>query len=120
MVWDARRVDAAGCWRPVDFEAVTESHLDLERFERDFADYPDQEMVGFVVDGAQFRAELSLGGVLVAKGHGMDKKLAKRDELRRNSAFKPLCDDAPETRSRNGLICGQHRDTRRGLITINT
>ena len=64
VVWDARTRDSRGCWRPLDTATPLPSHLHLDVIEADFADYPDSELLGFVLDGAQFKAELPLDLVL--------------------------------------------------------
>ena len=65
-VWDLR----SGRPRVMDFSAGPRSDIDRDAFARTFEQYPDQELVGFIVDGVQFKAHsLERGLVTVLCPH---------------------------------------------------
>jgi hypothetical protein len=48
----------------MDFSVVPESHLNNDFIIREMSDWPDQELVGMLIDGVQFKADLGLQIVL--------------------------------------------------------
>jgi len=64
VVWDLRTKGDDGLYGPADFQAPITTHLDTAWWAQMLAFYPDQEIVGTVIDGAQFRAEVPLAAVL--------------------------------------------------------
>lgn len=83
IIWDLRR-QREGIIVPLDFAASAASVLDLTAFADALATYPDQEATGFLFDGTQFKADLSLEIVLLPHLLDLSKGTARVDaELRR-------------------------------------
>ena len=57
IVWDLRRLDE-GIIVPVDFDAPIESHLNLELLREELLDWPDQELLSFLLKGVRYKAEV--------------------------------------------------------------
>ena len=64
IIWDLRRLDE-GIIVPVDFSAPIFSHLDLEYLREQLADWPDQELVSFLVEGVRYKADVDFQIVLL-------------------------------------------------------
>ena len=63
-MWDLRRLHE-GIIVPVDFAARVSSHLDLQYLHEQLADWPDQELVSFLVEGVQYKADVGSQIVLL-------------------------------------------------------
>ena len=50
IVWDFTRERHPKCGVPLDFHAPIESHLNLQYLERRLRNYPDQQLVGYLVE----------------------------------------------------------------------
>ena len=57
IVWDLRRLDE-GIIVPVDFDAPIESHLNLELLREELKDWPDQELLSFLLEGVRYKADV--------------------------------------------------------------
>ena len=66
IVWDLRQLEQ-GIIVPVDFEfeAPIASYLDLEYLHEQLLDWPDQELVSFLVEGVRYKADLDFQIVLL-------------------------------------------------------
>lgn len=64
IVWDLRKLEE-GIITPVDFEAPIESHLNLELLREELADWPDQELVSFLLEGVRYKADVGMQIVLL-------------------------------------------------------
>ena len=64
IVWDCRPFEYGGVAIPMEFDAVPNLQIDPVTVARELADWPDQELVGFLLDGVQFKADLPLQIVL--------------------------------------------------------
>jgi hypothetical protein len=64
VVWDLRRLDQ-GIIEPVDFQAPISSHLNLDLFRAELEGYPDQELLGFLLEGVRYKTDLELQVVLL-------------------------------------------------------
>ena len=83
IVWDLRR-QHEGVIVPLAFDAPSASTLDFSRFQDALATYPDQEAVGFLLEGIQFKAPLSLELVLLPHLLDLAKGVSRVDaELHR-------------------------------------
>ena len=60
IIWDCRGFEHGHSAVPMDFNAAPNSDLNNDFILEALAPWPDQEMVGFLVDGVQFRADLPL------------------------------------------------------------
>ena len=52
-----RRLDE-GIIVPVDFDAPIEPHLNLELLQEELLDWPDQELLSFLLKGVRYKAEV--------------------------------------------------------------
>ena len=64
IVWDLRRM-AEGIIVPVDFDEPVSSHLDLNYLAEALADWPDQELLSFLLDGVRYKADVDFQIVLL-------------------------------------------------------
>ena len=64
IVWDLRQLEQ-GIIVPVDFEAPISSHLDLEYLHEQLLEWPDQELVSFLVEGVRYKADVDFQIVLL-------------------------------------------------------
>ena len=64
IVWDLRRIDE-GIIEPVDFEAPLQSHLNLEQLREELSDWPDQELLSFLLLGVRYKADIDYQIVLL-------------------------------------------------------
>ena len=64
IVWDLRWL-ADGVIFPVDFDEPIESHLNLELLRQLLSDWPDQELVSFLLEGVRYKADLAYQIVLL-------------------------------------------------------
>ena len=64
IAWDLRQLEQ-GIVVPVDFEAPISSHLDLEYLHEQLLDWPDQELVSFLVEGVRYKADVDFQIVLL-------------------------------------------------------
>ena len=60
IIWDCRGFEQGLPAVPMDFDAPIASQLNDDFIEHDLAMYPDQELVGMLLDGVQFKAEIPL------------------------------------------------------------
>jgi site-specific DNA-cytosine methylase len=65
IVWDLRSLrdachDSPQCpvIKPLDFDAPIETHLNRTVLASELSDFPDQEVLGMLLDGAQFKADI--------------------------------------------------------------
>ena len=87
-VWDLRRL-SEGVITLLDYDAPLDSKLNLDFIREQLQDFPDQELVSFLLEGVQFKADLLLQLVflphLLSLSHGIFsveeelKKLASND-----------------------------------------
>ena len=63
-VWDLRRI-TEGIIVELDFEEPLCSHLNLEFFREQLSEYPDQELVSMLIEGASYKADLEEQVVLL-------------------------------------------------------
>ncbi|MEL6397446.1 MAG: hypothetical protein AAFQ71_15840, partial [Planctomycetota bacterium] len=88
IVWDLRP-DDDGWIHPLDFSQGPVSHLNLGYLisELEAVDWPDKELIGFLRDGAQFKADVHLDCVL------LPPLLSLANGLRRvDAGLRKLCD----------------------------
>lgn len=64
VIWDCRGFEYGLPAVPLDFDAPVSSNLNDGFIQDELRFWPDQEMVGFILDGVQFKAELPLQIVL--------------------------------------------------------
>ena len=64
IVWDCRQVPVDGLCHVADFTAPFKSDLNLVNIAKDLHDWPDQEMVGMILNGIQYKADIPLQVVL--------------------------------------------------------
>ena len=64
VVWDCRGFEHGLEAVPMDFAVAPESHLNNAFIASNLNDWPDQELVGMLIDGVQFKADLGLQIVL--------------------------------------------------------
>ena len=64
IVWDLRRMDQ-GIIEPVDFEAPLQSHLNLNQLREELSDWPDQELLSFLLLGVRYKADIDYQIVLL-------------------------------------------------------
>lgn len=64
IIWDCAGFGAGLPAVPMDFDAPINTGVDRDTVQRELTDWPDQELVGFLLDGVQFRADLPLQIVL--------------------------------------------------------
>ena len=64
IVWDLRRL-SEGVIVPVDFTTPIESHLNLQLLREELAEWPDQELVNFLLEGMRYKADVGLQIVLL-------------------------------------------------------
>jgi hypothetical protein len=60
IIWDCRGFEHGRSAVPMDFSSAPNSDLDNDFILEALASWPDQELVGFLVNGVQFRADLPL------------------------------------------------------------
>lgn len=94
--------------KPVDVTVAPRSDLNTNEFERRFADWPDQECLGFICDGMNYKADLLeqdmhlvLCPNLVSLRNGfesVEKEIVRLSELGYHEAFAgvPFCRCAQE------------------------
>jgi site-specific DNA-cytosine methylase len=58
IVWDLRGLKD-GVIVPLDFQAPIQSHLNLGLLRADLADWPDQELLSFLVEGVRYKTHLA-------------------------------------------------------------
>ena len=64
--WDLRDfLRGSGPIKPLDLNEVKESHLNLPYFAEQLSDYPDQELLSFLLGGVSFKADLPYQLVLM-------------------------------------------------------
>ena len=59
IIWDLRRLKQ-GIIEPVDFTKPIKTHFNLDFLRKRLKDFPDRELVGFLTDGVQFKADLEM------------------------------------------------------------
>jgi len=64
IIWDLRRLNE-GIIEPVDFTKAISSHLNLDLLATELAQYPDQELLSFLLQGVQYKANVDLQIVLL-------------------------------------------------------
>ena len=64
IIWDCRGFEHGLPAVPLNFNAPVSSDLNNDYIEHVLADWPDQELKGFLLDGVDFRADLPLQIVL--------------------------------------------------------
>jgi site-specific DNA-cytosine methylase len=64
IVWDLRRMDE-GLIEPVDFEQPIQSHLNLQQLQEELSDWPDQELLSFLLLGVRYKADIDYQIVLL-------------------------------------------------------
>ena len=64
IIWDCRGFEFGLPAIPMDFDGPIISQLNSEFIQQELSDWPDQEMVGMLLDGVQFKAKLELQIVL--------------------------------------------------------
>jgi len=57
IVWDLRRL-SEGIIEPVDFAAPLQSHLNLDLLGVELQDWPDQELLSFLLEGVRYKADV--------------------------------------------------------------
>ena len=60
VVWDCTAFEAGGVAVPMDFGAPIGTGINSDTVRRELSAWPDQELVGFLLDGAQLRADVPL------------------------------------------------------------
>jgi len=79
-VWDLRGPTI----ELLDYTEPTTTHLDLDLLKNELADFPDQELLGFMCEGVQFKADLEMQIVfcphLMSLSHGVQ---SVEDELKK-------------------------------------
>ena len=64
VIWDCRGFEFGEPAVPMDFDAPLNSQLSSKFIETELKEWPDQELVGMLLDGVQFKADLPLQIVL--------------------------------------------------------
>jgi len=75
IIWDLRRMEE-GIIEPLDFSKPIDTHLNLRFLRKHLSDFPDQELLSFLLEGIQFKADLEAQIVLIphliSLSHGYD------------------------------------------------
>ena len=83
LVWDFRR-SPQECASPLDYRSPLNPTLNADFFERELRDYPNQRILGMIVDGVIYQADVELQTIFVPhltslpKGFGAVSKELKR------------------------------------------
>ena len=77
-IWDCRKAHTDGFVTTLDFHADTNSHLNRGLIASEFADWPDQECVSFMLEGVQYKAEVGWQFILC---HHMQSFRATADKV---------------------------------------
>jgi len=85
--WDCRKVLTHGYMETTDTEADIETHLNRALIHQEFASWPDQECVGFICEGVQYKADVGWQFVLC---HHMVSFRATADKV--GAEFQSHCE----------------------------
>ena len=111
IIWDCRAFPQGLPAVPLDFDAPVSSDLSTPYIQRALATWPDQELLGFLIDGVDFKADLPLQIVLGPQLVSLSKAYPNaQKEIERLHAGPPTGPGRAVAR----LFCSSARVTRAG------